>query len=1750
MSKDFTQKLILCAIAAILGCCISLKTAIAQMTVDIGPTTGSTSYYYGPYYRSSSTSTFDYSRYAYLYTSSELNIPPGAEIKKIAWLKESGTISGNNTFQIWLENNSATTLSSSSWSTLTSSATQVYTSTTQSFSAANDSYEEFVLSTPFLYTGGSLQILTDHEMAGTPSGVNNFYYESATGMAIGWSSSTAPSSSTTLSTTLYGNNRPTIRITYSLSAANNAGLSALTAPTNFCPGTHDIKVNVTNSGTNIIDSVMVGWELDGVPQTPFKLTLPLDTFGGSGIMEREVTLGSHTFTSALVNFKAWTYLPNGVADTSNTNDTISIALRASMSGTFTIDAGSPMSASNYQTIDSLINDLEQYGVCGPVVANVVQGSGPYEEVVYIGYIPGTNAVNTVRINGNGETVQYNNTTSERQLLTLDGAQYVTIDSLNFKTLDATYGWAALITNGSEYDSIMNCEFDLSSVTSTSSANTSGICFSASNTSATTNGTNGSHCYIGYNHLKGTTGSGGYYYAIAVNGTSDSNVIAHNLIENYYYYGIRVYGATGTQVLYNDINRATKTSVTTFYGIYLYSDISGTRVIGNRMHSPYGGSGSTTSTFYGIYDYGDGTAANPVLIANNAIYDITQGGLVYALYASTPDYTKIYNNTISIDQTINSSSSNYGLYISGNANGVDIKNNNINITAGGTGSKYGFYYSATSSIDDAQKNNFYVNSTQSGTQYYGYYTSAYSSQAAFQTANPALEVGSPAEDPQFANASTGDLTPQNTALIGQGTNLNTWVTNDINGIPRPATPTIGAFEQPPTGVNNAAMLAFISPTGNYCSGAQAVDVSVYNAGVNDITSLQINWAVDGVNQTPINYTGTLVPITSSTGQNADTVSLGTINFSNTTATNIEVWLSSPNGGIDTSTANDSLSGIFQATLYTATSSADTQCYGDNTTLTLSPETGYVPGDITWQRSDDGSVWVDLLNSDTASYTDSSLIASKWYRAKINTNGTCYTDSLRITVLNLTIDSVQNAERCDTGSVDLEAFGTSGAEIKWYSSETSSTPIATGNSYTTPSLTATDTFWAAASIGNGSGYVGPTTPASVSSSGGYTSSTTYVTYFTVNVPTTILSVDIFPNATGQNGQLKITDETTGTVVGTYSFTTTTSGSTTSGQTISIDQPLPAGDYSIGMDNTSVSMYRNTTGGSYPYSTPEISITGNGFNNDAYYYYTYNMKYSSGCESTREPVIATIKPIPVVDLGNDTSICPGTSVITLDAGNQGTTYVWNTGASTQTVTIDTGMTYSVLVTGSNGCVASDSVIVLNGINPSPVLPDSLVLCAGTIDSLDAGNSGSTYAWSNGENTQKLGLQTAGVYNVSITSPTGCTIVDSTEVIVHALPFVHIGSDTAICPGDNITLDAGNTGSGNSFQWNTSATSQTISVSDSGYYSVTVTNIYGCQENDSIHITSNPEPVNTLPDTTNWCMGTSPSLDAGNAGSSYLWNTGDISQSIPVNDSGVYSVIITNSYGCSITSETEVVVRQIPTVELRADTNICSGVSITLDAGSQPSGSNYEWSNGDTTQTTQAFGGGLYTATVTNQYGCTTSDDVNIGLLPNPVVGGINEAQNADGSFTFTGSGLQNINAITGYEWDFGDNSTPSTAAQPTHTYTSNGIYTVRLVVFSICGSDTVYKSIHITVTGIGEISLEQTQLKLYPNPATDQITIKNESNLKMASIQVYNILGQKILNRETKDANAYNLQTQELASGVYQVRINFANGQWLTRKFDIRR
>jgi len=146
-----------------------------------------------------------------------------------------------------------------------------------------------------------------------------------------------------------------------------------------------------------------------------------------------------------------------------------------------------------------------------------------------------------------------------------------------------------------------------------------------------------------------------------------------------------------------------------------------------------------------------------------------------------------------------------------------------------------------------------------------------------------------------------------------------------------------------------------------------------------------------------------------------------------------------------------------------------------------------------------------------------------------------------------------------------------------------------------------------------------------------------------------------------------------------------------------------------------------------------------------------------------------------------------------------------------------------------------------------------------------------------------------------------------------LNLGQDTSICEGDVLTLNAN---AGFSYLWNTGATTQTIDVTESGTYYVKIFNTTDTLS-DTIQVTVNPAPVVILGNDITIVSGTSITLNAGNPGASYLWNTGAVSQLINVNTAGYYSVIVTDSNGCHGTDTIKITVGAVGINDVHKENN-----------------------------------------------------------------------------------------------------------------------------------------------------------------------------------------------------------------------------------------
>lgn len=378
---------------------------------------------------------------------------------------------------------------------------------------------------------------------------------------------------------------------------------------------------------------------------------------------------------------------------------------------------------------------------------------------------------------------------------------------------------------------------------------------------------------------------------------------------------------------------------------------------------------------------------------------------------------------------------------------------------------------------------------------------------------------------------------------------------------------------------------------------------------------------------------------------------------------------------------------------------------------------------------------------------------------------------------------------------------------------------------------------------------------------------------------------------------TQQITVTSTGTYSVVVTTPEGCQASDAIHVSlDPLPVDalqDVTV-CASTPPTLDAGNPGCGFQWSTDEATQT---IVPDASGLYTVTVTTPANCSATFDAQV-TLMPEIIVDLGPDTTLCTGQPLM-LDAANPGDTFDWNTGAHTQTILVTATGTYSVQV--SNGyCSAADAVQVSFDPLPTDELAD-ITSCIDQPVTLDAGNTGSSYVWSNDSTTAGITVSAPGLYSVTITNAHGCSATYDAQVTFVDYPFVELGPDTALCDGQVLTLDAGNPGA--LYAWNNGPTTRTIDVTEGGLYNVSVSNGY-CVSTDARQVTFLPVPAHLSQDVVNICFDELPGipLDAGNPGCLYVWSTGEHAQVIEVGAYGVYSVRITNLFGCTVEDSIQV--------------------------------------------------------------------------------------------------------------------------------------------------------------------------------------------------------------------------------------------------------
>lgn len=472
-------------------------------------------------------------------------------------------------------------------------------------------------------------------------------------------------------------------------------------------------------------------------------------------------------------------------------------------------------------------------------------------------------------------------------------------------------------------------------------------------------------------------------------------------------------------------------------------------------------------------------------------------------------------------------------------------------------------------------------------------------------------------------------------------------------------------------------------------------------------------------------------------------------------------------------------------------------------------------------------------------------------------------------------------------------------------------------------------------------------------------------------------------------------------------------------------------------------------------------------------------NGCIGS-DTVLVQVVTNPTANItATSNTICNGQN-LTLQATGGGT-YLWNDNSTLDSLVVNptSNTNYSVIV-NVGGCVDTANFPVTVNPLPSPTITGGTTVCSNDSITLSAAG-GISYTWSTGATSASITvtpISNPTSYTVVVTDANGCVDSTSTSINLLTTPTIQIngGNSVSVCNGSSVLLTA--TG-GNTYNWSTGATTNSITVSPTSAttYSVIGTGANGCIDSTNVTIQVTAQPIATISANSNTiCFGETLVLNA-TGGGTYLWNDNSTLDSLVVSPTinTTYSVIV-DLGGCTDTATFSVNVNPLPIPTINGNSTICVGETLSLTASG---GGNYLWNTGATSATISVnpiANPSTYTVVVTDLNGCIDSTSTIITINPLPIVLITGNDTICDG----TTANLIVAGAST-YVWSTGATSTTiSVFPTTTTTYTAIGtsidgcidsaqfiVNVTPLPIASINGANSVCEGDIINLTANGGTS-----------------------------------------------------------------------------------
>jgi hypothetical protein len=438
-------------------------------------------------------------------------------------------------------------------------------------------------------------------------------------------------------------------------------------------------------------------------------------------------------------------------------------------------------------------------------------------------------------------------------------------------------------------------------------------------------------------------------------------------------------------------------------------------------------------------------------------------------------------------------------------------------------------------------------------------------------------------------------------------------------------------------------------------------------------------------------------------------------------------------------------------------------------------------------------------------------------------------------------------------------------------------------------------------------------------------------------------------------------------------------------------------------------------------------------------------------------------------------------------------------------------------------------------------------------------TYTFANSDSFVQLifiGKMVDGKFDSLSDENWGIDSVVVRAICTPPLAVIVLNNPRQLCEGDSVTLIASPVGLNYKWLKNSQTlpvASNSITVSDSGIYSLIVSNACGSSDSTAITVTVNPVPVAAITGSNTICAGNSTVLKASPAGLSYQWEKNGrlqtvISDSLLVTDTGEYTLIASNSSGCSDSTYVTVSVASAPVAAITGIRSFCAGSSTILRAS--PSGFNYKWLKNSqdlpvTSDSITVSDSGIYSVIVSNASGCSDSTSISISNA-SPVA-----SITASDTITSEGTSLSASNGVA-YLWSNGD-TTQTISVSKAGSYfvavtdTNGCISTSSVFDFvPICGEESLEEALRgsiITIDGI------------IPNPSSFSTTLcyslPTESSV---SITIYDALGRIVAlpvgsEMEVGGRHEASFDTKDFPPGLYTCCLNIGDAVMTTKMVVVR-